>query len=175
MEVCDWTFGWMDATLTLKLYHLQLSFFLSLQDVPHDIFNKEPDEGYWIPSHKEISGNKFKKATHFFGMLTKNSDATPNGKIYIVWNKCDVALNGSGSFLANSESRIGAKGLGWVDGWFKNSYDEKVIREEFRDYIEAFDVTGEPIKMPMKQDELLQHSYFLEPWAVEFYEKKSKK
>jgi hypothetical protein len=103
-------------------------------------------------------------------MLTKKSDGSPNGKVYIVFNKDDLALNGSGSFL-NSESRIGATGKGWVNGWFQNYYDPKVIRDDFREYIDEYNVKGEK----MKQDECFKHSYFLEPWAVEFYEEKSYK
>jgi len=146
------------------------NIFMVAADVPYDIFHKEPYEGYWFSSQRKVSGNKFEKATNFFGMLTKKSDGTPNGKIYILWNKDDVALNGS--FLANSEKRIGVKGKGWIDGWFTNSRDDKVIRDDLVNYIDEFDVTGKPMK---KENQLLKHSYFLEPFAVEFYEEKELK
>lgn len=101
-------------------------------------------------------------------MLAKNSEGKPRGKIYIVWSKDDIALRLSK--YSNLETRIGAVGAGWVDGWFKNSYDDKVIRDEFREYIENFDGTGKD----QNTKDRVKHSYQLESWAVDYYGEKSK-
>ena len=107
------------------------------------------------------------KATNFFGMLAKTSDNKPMGKVYILWNDSDVAL--LASFWMNQETRIGKVGVGWVDGWFRNSYDDKVIRDEFRGYIENFNVS----EQKMEKDEDINHSYQLDSWAIDYYEKKA--
>jgi len=142
------------------------NIFMVSADVPYDIFHKDPDEGYLL--RKKSCGNKRIKADNFFGMLAKNSDGKPRGKIYIVWSKDDIALRLSK--YSNLETRIGAVGAGWVDGWFKNSYDDKVIRDEFREYIENFDGTGKD----QKTNDRFKHSYQLESWTVDYYGEKSK-
>jgi len=147
-----------------------LIFFVFLnitqsQDVPYDTFHKDPKEGYFI--RKKISGNKEVKATYFFGMLAKTSDNKPKGKVYILWNDSDVAL--TTSYFANQETRLGKVGVGWVDGWFSNYYDDKVIRDEFRGYIENINVS----EQKMENDGKFNHSYQLDSWAIDVYEEKS--
>lgn len=142
------------------------NIFLVAADVPYDIFHKNPDEGYWVRG--DVSGNKKVKADRFFGMLAKKSDGKPKGKIYVVWNDNDVALKFSK--FSNLEARIGKTGVGWVDGWFRNYYDDKIIRDEFNGYIENKDATNEK----MVEDPSINHSYNLDPWMADYYEEKSK-
>lgn len=137
--------------------------FMVAADVPFDIFHKEPNEFYLF--RKNVSGRKYEKATNFFGMLKKEGDK-PVGKIYVLYHKKDVAL--AASFFTNQESRIGKTGLHWVDGWFRNYYDDKATREDMKPYLECWDVTDQE----MTYDKGTKHSYQLEPWAVSYYESK---
>lgn len=142
------------------------NIFMVAADVPVDIFHEKPNESYIFK--KKVRGNKRVKAENFFGMLAKKEDGTPKGKIYILWTEKDRALLVSGILLNPGDTRLGRKGPGWVDGWFRNHYDEKATRKEFRPYIEGINVGDKEFT----DDSAMMHSYWWEKWAIDIYEEK---
>ena len=118
----------------------------------------------WKGTMKRLFGNKITKATNFFGML-RTEDGTPNtkpvGKIHILYNESDRALQLSASWLQNYEDRIGRIG-------HKYGGDSKV-RPEFRDYIVSFNV-GDQLHNNFKDDATAGHSYEFEPLCLSYYE-----
>ena len=133
-----------------------------MQDLPYDIFNEKPSESYFCLN--SVNGNKAVKADNFWGLLKKDEDGNPVGKVYITHNDNDKLL--AGSCLMNKERRLGKTGAGWVGGWCVNHSSSKVIREDFRLYIENIDVSDQNLT-GLKAE----HEYFLQPWMVDIYEK----
>jgi len=142
------------------------NIFMVAADIPVDIFHDKPSEFYLFK--KEMNRNKRVKAENFFGMLEKKADGLPKGKIYVLWNDNDTMLNISGCMMNPGDTRLGAKGPTWVDGWFRNYNDAKKIREKFRPYIEAIEVSDKEFT----HDTGLEHSYQWEKWAIDIYENK---
>lgn len=149
------------------------NIFMVAADVPFDIFHKEPNNNYrW----NKVFAKKELKATNFFKMLEKKTDSqgneVPKGKVYILHNHKDEALDLSSKFL-NGENRLGQRGAGMYKSFWNNSwYDDKqkeLIRSEYYDYIENIDFTVQAEGSEAK------HNYQFEDSAIKKYNEKALK
>ena len=112
------------------------------QDVDNDIFTENPynDNGY---------GYKREKAENMRTMLCNN------GKIIILHNKDDMALNFS--YYQN----WGTNRLGWAPS--------PTVRPDFKDIVVDYDM--KPFTDKSSKDDWKKHSFHWEPYSVEIYEK----
>jgi len=140
------------------------NIFMVAADVPHDIFWENPwdYDNAWTDKdrRKRLYGQKYQKASNFFGMLKRDGsgDKKPIGKIYIVHNPRDSALHGS-SWVKNYETRLGSLG-------HKKDGGDK-IRNDLKDYIEDYNIYPE---LPWVGDDWKYwHSYQLDLVAIKFY------
>ena len=134
--------------------------------MPHDIFWENPwdYDDKWFDNDKQrmkrLYGQKKQKASNLFKMLQVNQSGKPVGKIYALHYRWDKALMGSQTPLVNNETRLGSVGH-MKDG-------EGKVRADMKDYIEDHDMYSH-LSWFSGDDNLLKHSYQLEPAAIEFY------
>jgi len=122
------------------------NIFFVAADIPYDVFQKNPYEGYKEdqPQHVHYS-NKKVKSTNLSGMLATKADQPekPKGKIVVFYSFLDSVLQLS-NIIHDDDQRLGRVGhLGyvedgkWVDGENKPNADKNLLRNEFEGLIDC--------------------------------------
>ena len=121
-----------------------------IQDVPFDIFQKNPKENYWFEYQREIWGNKTQKASNLIGMLTKGPDnKTPKGKVVVTYTIHDGALQASNMVNRGDANRLGRVSAGgkyigrwwWTSSEDKWGRDDNEIHKDFRAHVRSVEST----------------------------------
>ena len=116
-----------------------------------------------------IFGQKEAKAKNLLGMLKKDANGEPIGKICVVYNAADRALSASASWMQSFEDRLGR---------VVHEYEPQYVHEKFRKYIESFNyikfLQADDAKFYLMGIKIPEpwHSYQFEWNALQYYKSK---
>jgi len=139
------------------------NIFMVAADVQHNIFNKD-----YINSGKTTDNERRElQGMKICHMLTR-TNGKPKGKVYVLVNGSDYALNGSGWNPTTFTSRLGAIGAHYKRNWWGIwTEDKNVTHPGIRDCIENVWCNSK-----LKWSEKTAHSYQFYPQIVPIYQKK---
>jgi len=140
------------------------NIFMVAADVRHDIFHKD-----YINSGDANDENRTElQGKKICSMLASGSNGKPKGKVYVLYNGADIALNPSRVIKSEFKSRLGAKGAHsrrkWTSFWTE---DKKVTHPDIVDCIENVGCNSK-LSLFDKTD----HSYTFYPQIVTIYQEK---